>query len=194
MSYTILDAVVDWLDICPQDKIWWFDSALHLKMTIQTYIDSIMNEVPVEPALLLDKKPDDIQEYIYACLTSKKFRKTKMHESCVLRTKKAIDTNVTQNKPIRVVFPQGGYKLWRFPSSPNPDWAEVFNIRYLIEYCIQSHKHTNLVFSSCITCTLCSWNCMTISQRKKFKNIKMDSKEFWHRFVRFCQKTSQSPY
>jgi len=76
----------------------------------------------------------DIEQFIYQRLTSKKFRKTKMDEVCVDRTRKAIHLRVSQNLPLKVVYPQGGYKLWRFPSSPEADWAEFFNISYLIDY------------------------------------------------------------
>lgn len=76
----------------------------------------------------------DIQAAIYQRLTSKKFRKTKMDEACVARTQHAIAARVANNEPLKVMYPQGGYKLWRFPSSPEADWAEFFTIAYLVEY------------------------------------------------------------
>jgi len=75
-----------------------------------------------------------IEEFVYARLTSKKFRKSKMDEACVERTKKAIAIQVQKSEPINVFYPQGGYKLWRFPSSPTVDWAEFFNISYVLAY------------------------------------------------------------
>lgn len=71
---------------------------------------------------------------MYQRLTSKKFRKTKMDDVCVARTKSAIHLRVSQNQSLKVVDRQGGYKLWRFPSSPEADWAEFFNIAYMTEY------------------------------------------------------------
>ncbi len=76
----------------------------------------------------------NIENFIYSKLTSKKFRKFKMDPACVERTKVAINSRVTNNEPIHVVYPQGGYKLWRLPSTPTVDWAEFFNISYLLEY------------------------------------------------------------
>ena len=76
----------------------------------------------------------NIESFIYQRLTSKKFRKTKMDDNCVQRTQRAIEIKVKKNEPLKVIYPQGGYKLWRFPSSPEADWAEFFNIAYLIEY------------------------------------------------------------
>ncbi len=75
-----------------------------------------------------------IESFIYSKLTSKKFRKTKMFPECVVRTQNAVKVRVQKNEPITIVYPQGGYKLWRFPSSPTVDWAEFFNIAYVMEY------------------------------------------------------------
>lgn len=85
-----------------------------------------------EDELLL--KQVGLEQFIYTKLTSKKFRKFKMDEKCVERTKKAVKIRIQKNEPITVVYPQGGYKLWRFPSSPRSDWAEFFNISYILQY------------------------------------------------------------
>lgn len=79
-------------------------------------------------------KNKGLENYIYSKLTTKKFRKSKMESECVARTQNAIKLRLQKNEPITVVYPQGGYKLWRFPSSPTVDWAEVFNIAYVLEY------------------------------------------------------------
>jgi hypothetical protein len=79
-------------------------------------------------------KKNGVEQFIFSKLSSKKFRKTRMEDECVLRTKKAIKLRVQKNEPITVVCPQGGYKLWRFPSSPTVDWAEYFNIAFVLEY------------------------------------------------------------
>jgi len=80
------------------------------------------------------KSSSNLCEDIYQRLTSKKFRKTKTDEACVSRTKQAIQIKLDNRQPLRIVYLQGGYKLWRFPSAPRVDWAESFNIAYLIEY------------------------------------------------------------
>jgi hypothetical protein len=85
-----------------------------------------------EDTALLEK--NGINEFIYSKLTSKKFRKFKMDEACIERTKNAIHLRIENNEPVNIVYPQGGYKLWRLPSSPTVDWAEYFNISYVLEY------------------------------------------------------------
>lgn len=67
-------------------------------------------------------------------LMLKKFRKWKLDPSCIERTQKAVELQVEKNEPIKVIYFQGGYKLWRFPSSPEVDWAEFFNIAYVLNY------------------------------------------------------------
>lgn len=85
----------------------------------------------------LDKKViriEGIQEYIYKKLKSKKYRKTSMEDGAIEQVKKAIELNVSNNKPIRFLYPFGGYKIWRLPSYPEVDWAEFFSILYVVEY------------------------------------------------------------
>lgn len=75
-----------------------------------------------------------IEDFLFSKLASKKFRKWRLPEECAQKTCQAIKIKTSQNKPIEVVFPMGGYKLWRLPTWPEPDWAEFFNISYLIKY------------------------------------------------------------
>jgi len=75
-----------------------------------------------------------MNSFIFAKLSSKKFRKWKMDEECVNRVRKAIDIHLKKNDALEIIFPQGGYKLWRLPSAPEADWAEFFNIAYVIKY------------------------------------------------------------
>lgn len=75
-----------------------------------------------------------IEAFIYKRITSGKFRKWKIQEEAEQRTKKAISIAVNESKSLKVLYPQGAYKLWHLPSSPYSDWAEFFNIAYLVEY------------------------------------------------------------
>jgi hypothetical protein len=75
-----------------------------------------------------------LEAWILSRLMSKKFRKTKAATEWMERTKTAISMAFSANKPLPVYFFQGAYKLWRLPSAPTADWAEFFNISYLLEY------------------------------------------------------------
>jgi len=105
-------------------------------MTTNQYLQQLLETCaqfsPTEEEKVLAQ--NDLRQFIYQKLTSKKFRKTKMDPDCEVRTKKAIDLRLQKNQPITLVYPQGGYKLWRFPSSPTADWAEFFNIAYVLQY------------------------------------------------------------
>lgn len=106
-------------------------------MTPQKYLSQLLTttskyELTNEDRVLLESV--GIEQYIFTKLSSKKFRKTKMDDDCTSRTKEAVRLRVQKNEPITIVYPQGGYKLWRFPSSPTVDWAEFFNIAFVLEY------------------------------------------------------------
>ncbi|MBI4999316.1 hypothetical protein HZB97_00910 [Candidatus Gottesmanbacteria bacterium] len=67
-------------------------------------------------------------------LTLGKFRKWSIDINSQERVKNAIKLNILRNQPIQFAFPFGGYKLWRFPTSPEVDWAEFFTIAYYLNY------------------------------------------------------------
>jgi hypothetical protein len=75
-----------------------------------------------------------IEAFIYAKLTSKKFRKWAVDESSEKQAKQAIHVNISEDKPLLFRYPFGGYKLWRMPGSPEVDWAEFFSIAYYCKY------------------------------------------------------------
>lgn len=122
---------------CPQSNRRRFDSFPHLYMDkINQHIESLLNTGKVA---LTDQdqhsiKQVGLEEWVLRRLLSKKFRKTKAEVECVERTKVAINNAIKNNEPLPVYFFQGAYKLWRLPSTPEADWAEFFNISYLLEY------------------------------------------------------------
>jgi hypothetical protein len=77
---------------------------------------------------------NNIKEFIKSKLLSKKFRKWKPSDEAISRLEKAVDIAIKTNSPVKIIYPQGGYKLWRLPSSPEVDWAEFFNIAYVLKY------------------------------------------------------------
>lgn len=105
-------------------------------MDVQKYLEGLLNKSSDYVLTEEEKSKSEkgLAEYVYSKLTSKKFRKWKMDPDCEERTRNAIKIQLEKNEPIKVIYFQGGYKLWRFPSSPEADWAEFFNISYLINY------------------------------------------------------------
>ncbi|MDD5342375.1 MAG: hypothetical protein PHI73_03505 [Patescibacteria group bacterium] len=106
-------------------------------MTVEDYLKSQkVNSSKTEPQTadreFLDKNGPEA--FIYRCLMSKKFRKWKVGEDYVKELKESIHYAVTKHLPINTTYFFGGYKLWSFETSPEVDWAEFFNICYMLKY------------------------------------------------------------
>ncbi len=108
-----------------------------MNLTLTSYLKSLLEKSSQYSLNTIDQDTLNkvgTESFIFNKLASKKFRKFKMQESCIERTRQAISMRVSKSEPIHIVYPQGGYKLWRLPSSPIVDWAEFFNISYILEY------------------------------------------------------------
>ena len=70
---------------------------------------------------------DKIQQIVL----SKKFRKYSANETLVKTIHNAINQAVENQTPVQFLFPQGAYKLWRLPESPNVDWADLFFVMHI---------------------------------------------------------------
>jgi hypothetical protein len=106
-------------------------------MNITNYLKQRLTRSSHYTITFLDRrliKDQGIEVYIFSKLKSKKFRKWKFVPGSAERTKLAIHTKVTNNLPLVIIYPKGGYKLWRLPTSPEVDWAEFFNISYVLKY------------------------------------------------------------
>lgn len=104
---------------------------------VQAHLDSLLKQSGHYTTTSNDREIIDnegLSSYVFKKLSSKKFRKLKMSTECIEHTQSAIKHQIASNQPLAFVFPQGGYKLWRLPTTPNVDWAEFFNIAYIIAY------------------------------------------------------------
>lgn len=75
-----------------------------------------------------------LEEWLYRTLTRKPYRKWSIPPEGTYAIREAINNSINQQKPIRLTFFFGGYKLWRFSGSPEVDWAEFFTLCYYAEY------------------------------------------------------------
>lgn len=105
-------------------------------MKVQEYLNNQLKSAGEYKLTAVDKRllQNGVVDFAMAKLMSKKFRKWKLDSGCIERTKKAVEIQIEKNEPIKVIFFQGGYKLWRFPTSPEADWAEFFNLAYVLNY------------------------------------------------------------
>ncbi|HYC34132.1 MAG TPA: hypothetical protein VEC13_00190 [Candidatus Paceibacterota bacterium] len=104
-------------------------------MNPQQYIISQLEAL--KAPLAFDSRPKNNTELINVILKhlfSKKFRKYSIPEKNQKIIRTAVEKSVLNNEPIKISFPFGGYKLWRFEETPEADWAELFFIMYVARW------------------------------------------------------------
>ena len=72
--------------------------------------------------------------YLYSLVVRSEFRRTALDQETVSDIHNKIHRQMAGQRPIQFSIPFGAYKNWRLRSSPELDWAEVFNLNYLIRY------------------------------------------------------------
>lgn len=103
---------------------------------VKEYLTQLLTVFPTYNLNGDDKKvvQRDVATFILQKLTRKKFRKQKLHPDTIQEFTTKIATKVKEDKPIHFTIPFGGYKHYWNPSHPDPDWAEIFTLRFLIEW------------------------------------------------------------
>ena len=85
-------------------------------------------------------------------LFSRKWSRKAQFEDAKKFTEKKVDTVLNNNYNFLFCFCFGGYKHFWTPTYPEPDWAEIFTIKYLMEYILPiaetQSKRTILEFES----------------------------------------------
>ena len=71
---------------------------------------------------------------IYEHVISSKFRKTKIMPNAEDDIKLKIAQSLQSKQPLKFSIPFGAYKAWRLDVNFVPEWAEVFNLSYLLKY------------------------------------------------------------
>jgi len=85
-------------------------------------------------------KSKEITEILFNIVSSSKYRRTAIDDESKTDIKKKIADAINKNIPIEFSIPFGGYKNYRIPSYPEADWAEVFNLRFMIRYLLPIAK------------------------------------------------------
>lgn len=73
-------------------------------------------------------------QFITGKIGRKKFRRHELVDKTRQAISEKVAISIKEDKPLHFVIPFGGYKHFWNPSYPEPDWAELFNFRYLAEY------------------------------------------------------------
>jgi hypothetical protein len=101
----------------------------HLRDRLQR---SAMRELTPEEAARLHEEGEE--RFLQSLVLSSKFRKWAADQSARERITGAIASAVAERKPVRFLHTMGGYKLWSMPTTPEVDWAELFNVAYHLKY------------------------------------------------------------
>ncbi len=103
---------------------------------MENYLKQLLTKIaPYEPtAEDLKSYSRNRIEYIFDKLNRKKFRRKKMGQESLNNLKIKIQESIKKESPIQLVIPFGGYKHFWSTSHPEPDWAELFQFRYITEY------------------------------------------------------------
>lgn len=98
---------------------------------IKSYIKQL-EEVPITMDAI--DQPQDFFENILRHIFSSKYRRTALDKASEIDIRNKVKASIQSGVPIKFSIPFGGYKNYRLPSYPEVDWAEVFNLQYIIKY------------------------------------------------------------
>lgn len=99
---------------------------------IVSYLEQCL-PLPIKRPLTKDESKLPLEEAIYARITSKQFRKSKVDELTEKLIKTYLHATVHKNQPIKIFLLFGGYKQSHLASFPFPEWAEIFNIQFVLQ-------------------------------------------------------------
>ncbi|MBI2797670.1 hypothetical protein HYX70_00015 [Candidatus Saccharibacteria bacterium] len=103
--------------------------------SVNSYLRQLLTQIE-EHAPTKDEQrkiATDKAGYIFDKLMRKKFRR-RIGETTKKDIHEKIEVSLKEGKPLHFCMPFGGYKHYWNPSHPEPDWAELFNLRYMTDY------------------------------------------------------------
>lgn len=107
-----------------------------MKQSVLVYLQQLFTEI--KPYQLTNDEQKKVQHnktaFLIEKITRKKFRKHTLTPETLKSVSMKVNSSVVHGKPIHFVIPFGGYKHFWNVSHPEPDWAELFNFRYLTEF------------------------------------------------------------
>lgn len=103
---------------------------------LNNYLDNFLTVFPAHSLTPDDQKiiERNLANFMTQKLLRKKFRKQKLHADTIAEFQNKITNKIKENKPLHFTIPFGGYKHFWNTSHPEPDWAEIFTIRFLTEW------------------------------------------------------------
>jgi hypothetical protein len=103
-------------------------------MKAEEFIQKRLNDLKSTQKVTKLKSDKELSDFIFKTLMSKKFRKFAVNPEYITHIHEAIENSIKNNSPIKLIFPFGGYKLWRLEETPEADWAELFTMMYFAKW------------------------------------------------------------
>ena len=97
-------------------------------------IEQIVNEYINNKLLKIDNLQTELNGTMLDRLFAKKFRKYSIDPSVKTYVAEKLNNVLKKKLPLTFVPSFGGYKHWWCPTYPTIDWAEIFNMKFMIEY------------------------------------------------------------
>jgi len=121
-----------------------------LELKVNNYINQdLLNFNNIQTNPLEGKNTKDM---ILNRLFSRKWSRKAQYDDAKKYTEEKVDTILNNNLNFLFCFCFGGYKHFWTPTYPEPDWAEIFTMKYLMEYILPiaqtQDKKTILEFES----------------------------------------------
>ncbi len=96
--------------------------------------EQIVNEYINKTLLNVNNLPTQLNGTMVDRLFAKKFRKYSIAPEVKVNVSKKLANIIEKKMPLNFVPSFGGYKHWWCPTYPTVDWAEIFNMKFMLEY------------------------------------------------------------
>ena len=97
-------------------------------------LKEFVNEYINHKLLDLHELPTELNGTMVDRLFAKKFRKYAIAPDVKVNVDKKLNDIINKKLPLTFVPSFGGYKHWWCPTYPTIDWAEIFNMKFMLEY------------------------------------------------------------
>lgn len=115
-------------------------------------LEQIVNNHINNCLLNLDNIDTKLETKMIDRLFAKKFRKYSIDPQVRIDVEKKLNNIIEKKLPLNFVPSFGGYKHWWAPSYPTIDWAEIFNMKFMLEYlspiCANYGSKTSIEYES----------------------------------------------
>lgn len=94
----------------------------------------IVNDYINNKLLKVNNLPTELNGTMIDRLFAKKFRKYSIAPDVKVYVSEKLENILKKKLPLTFVPSFGGYKHWWCPTYPTIDWAEIFNMKFMLEY------------------------------------------------------------